>query len=211
MNTKRYSLIIFYCMLALVILFFFPWFSTNMHSTVLTSQDIVSGTNIVKYGQMLGDLMGTSGGFSIKLLIASATHIYILPAMAAIAMVLIIFFKKPGAIFSIVAASFHLIFTLIFLMMPKDVSELVHLIFIFTPTIYLYGIAGLAAIIAAVILLITLKKEAPAAKKPRQPRAKRAPRAKKETEDAKTAPKKRAPKKKAEKRPKKSIDVSRSK
>lgn len=137
----------------LSILFFMPWFASNMGSKVLNTYEIITGPHVSKYALMLGDLAGDELGGGVRLALGAMEYMYVLPILAFLCILVLYADRLLGSIITIFTAAIHTILSAVFLLLPISIRELVDLMFIVTPTIYLYGVVGILCTVSASLYL----------------------------------------------------------
>lgn len=157
-NEKTVIKYILLSLMLLTILFFVPWFSSDIDSTLLDSTNIISGIQVSKYSDMLGELAGDSLGRLFSLALTIVKYSYILPIFSVFSALLLLVHKKTGMIFSIFTSILHILIPIVFSSLPESIEEFFSLTFVVTPTIYLFGIIGSAILLLSVILLVVEKK-----------------------------------------------------
>ncbi len=152
-NGRQYVILL---LLAISVMYFFPWFSGNAESTVLASENIIRGTDIKKYTETLIDIAGSTMGNGVLLALKTANCLYIFPILALLSAVVLNFHKRYGYILSLIMFVCHLLFSLSYIFMPANLKELITLLFTTQPTIYLYGIFSMIGIVLSIYGLFTL-------------------------------------------------------
>lgn len=176
MNTKSNSAAPFrYFLFSLavsVVLYFFPWFSSNIDNSVLDSTNIITGPHISKYSTLLSQLAGNTLGGIATAGLTALKFSYFLPSLAVIALLTSLLHKRIGAVLTILLSVLHISIPLLFLFLPDSMNELISLMFVVLPTVYLYGVAGLVGLIASILFLIRSEPRRKKSKKKKTPRQK---------------------------------------
>lgn len=151
---KKITKYIVFSLIALAMLFFVPWFSSDVDNTLLDSTNIITGVQVSKYSDMLGELAGDSLGRLVAFGLAIVKYSYILPILALSSILMLLVHKRAGSLLSILTTSLHILIPVVFAFLPASISEFVSLMFVITPTIYLFGIIGALSLSLSIILFV---------------------------------------------------------
>lgn len=205
---KKMTKYIVFSLIALAILFFVPWFSSDVDNTLLDSTNIITGIQVSKYSDMLGELAGDSLGRLVAFGLSIVKYSYILPILALSSILMLLVHKKAGSLLSILTASLHILIPIIFAFLPASIAEFISLMFVITPTISLFGIIGASTLVLSVILFLKEGGRRPKTKTAKRPRVRNVSSDRQDEDDIKIA-KKRPSKAKSASEKKKKITSSR--
>lgn len=152
---KKITKYLIFSLIALTILFFVPWFSSDIDNALLDSTNIITGIQVSKYSDMLGELAGDSLGRLVALGLAIVKYSYVLPILALSSILMLFVHKRAGSLLSILTAFLHILIPVIFAFLPASIAEFVSLMFVITPTIFLFGVIGAINLVLSVILFLT--------------------------------------------------------
>ncbi len=147
------------CLIAITLLFFFPWLSSNMNSSVLASDNVIKGSDLKNYSETLSALAGKNVGMMIQIGLKATNYFFIAPIFAFLSAIILLIRKKTGYICAIIALTIHILIGFAFILIPSELKELIDLLFVIQPTVYLYSIIGIIGVIYSVKGLILLKNE----------------------------------------------------
>ncbi len=156
---KKIRIVLAVCFAIMCLLFFVPWISSNMSSSVLTAYKNINGMNIIQYASMLAELASGSNTKLIGLGLAALKFIYLLPVLAALSAALLLANSKAGAILGALTSTLHILLSAAYFLLPISYAELRDLMFITTPTLHIYMYLGIAAFAASIAMISIYKKD----------------------------------------------------
>ncbi len=162
---KKIRIVLAVCFAIMCLLFFVPWISSNMSSSVLTAYKNINGMNISQYASMLAELASGSNTKLIGLGLAALKFIYLLPVLAALSAALLLANSKAGAILGALTSTLHILLSAAYFLLPISYAELRDLMFITTPTLHIYMYLGVATCAMSIAIISKYKKAEPASGK----------------------------------------------
>lgn len=145
---RKYILL---CLCTLTILFFTPWFASDMDQKVMTSFELITGLNISRYAGLLSNL---NPGAFLSVVLSAAEYLYVLPLIAVISALVLLIDKMLGLVMTIISSFLHASVAISFLLLPASIGEMIRLMFVVTPTVYLYGLSGVICLALAIVCIV---------------------------------------------------------
>lgn len=148
------------CLIAITILFFLPWYTTNFESEIFANESVITGFSFAKYADSISGSSFTSliqNPFQktlLSLILGGIRFLYLLPILAVAAAVLLLLKTRESKACRGLAATvfvLHFLLCLTLLLIPnvdKDLTSLMRQLFVTTPSMYLILVASIVGMFA---------------------------------------------------------------